>query len=122
MNRSVRAVRGATTLEVDEAEHLIERVTEMLTEMIERNALSNDDIISVLFTATPDVHSTFPAVAGRRLGLGDVPLICAQELDIDGAMPLCIRVMMHVETDLGRDQVRHIYLHDARSLRDDLPG
>ncbi|MEI2638008.1 MAG: chorismate mutase [Microthrixaceae bacterium] len=95
---------------------------EMLTEMIERNSLSNDDIISVLFTATPDVHSTFPAVAGRRLGLGDVPLICAQELDIDGAMPLCIRVMMHVETDLGRDQVRHIYLHDARSLRDDLPA
>ncbi|MEZ5310857.1 MAG: chorismate mutase [Microthrixaceae bacterium] len=122
MNRSVRAVRGATTLEVDEAEHLIERVTEMLTEMIERNALSNDDIISVLFTATPDVHSTFPAVAGRRLGLGDVPLICAQELDIDGAMPLCIRVMMHVETLLVRDQVRHVYLHEARSLRDDLPG
>ena len=120
MTRSVRAVRGATTLEVDEAEHLIERVSEMLTEMIERNSLSNDDIISVLFTATPDVHSTFPAVAGRRLGLGDVPLICAQELDIDGAMPLCIRVMMHVETDTRRSEIEHVFLRGAQVLREDL--
>jgi chorismate mutase len=121
MSTSVLALRGAITLERDEREHLLERVRELLTEMLDRNAVEHDDVISILFTATPDVHSAFPAAAAREMGLGDVPLICAQELDIEGAMPLCIRVMMHLTTSLGRAELRHVYLEQARSLRDDLP-
>lgn len=122
MTRSTRALRGATTLERDDETHLISRVEELLSLMLERNGVRHEDIVSILFTATSDVHSAFPAVAARRMGMGDVPLICAQELEIVGAMPLCIRTMMHVETDLDRAEVRHVYLHDARALRDDLPG
>jgi chorismate mutase len=96
-------------------------VRRLLAEMLERNGVAHDDLISILFTATPDVHSVFPAVAAREMGLGDVPLICAQELDIEGAMPLCIRVMMHLVTDRDRSQLRHVYLEQARGLRDDLP-
>ena len=121
MSTSVLALRGAITLERDEREHLLERVRRLLAEMLERNGVAHDDLISILFTATPDVHSVFPAVAAREMGLGDVPLICAQELDIDGAMPLCIRVMMHLVTDRDRSQLRHVYLEQARGLRDDLP-
>lgn len=94
----------------------------MLSLMLERNDVAHEDIVSILFTATPDIHSAFPAVAARLMGMGDVPLICAQELDIEGAMPLCIRVMMHVETGRGRSEMCHVYLNDARTLRDDLPG
>lgn len=122
MNRSVRALRGATTLERDDEEHLVVRVEELLAEMLERNGVEHEDIVSILFTATPDIHSAFPAVAARNMGMGDVPLICASELDITGAMPLCVRTMMHVETRRGRSEMRHVYLHAARSLRDDLPG
>lgn len=121
MSTSVLALRGAITLERDEREHLLERVRRLLAEMLERNDVAHDDLISILFTATPDVHSVFPAVAAREMGLGDVPLICAQELDIEGAMPLCIRVMMHLVTDRDRSQLRHVYLEQARGLRDDLP-
>ncbi len=121
MSTSVLALRGAITLERDERDHLLERVRRLLTEMLERNGVQHDDLISILFTATPDVHAAFPAAAARELGLGDVPLICAQELDIEGAMPLCIRVMMHLSTSLRRDELRHVYLEQARSLRDDLP-
>lgn len=121
MSMSVLALRGAITLERDEREHLVERVQRLLAEMLERNDVGHDDLISILFTATPDVHSAFPAAAARAMGLGDVPLICAQELDIDGGMPLCIRVMMHVTTDRRREDLRHVYLEQARGLRDDLP-
>ena len=121
MPTSVLALRGAITLERDERDHLVERVQRLLNEMLARNDVAHDDLISILFTATPDVHSAFPAAAAREMGLGDVPLICAQELDIEGAMPLCVRVMMHLSTDRRRDELRHVYLEDARSLRDDLP-
>ena len=121
MSTSVLALRGAITLERDERDHLVERVQRLLSEMLERNGVHHDDLISILFTATPDVHSGFPAAAARSMGLGDVPLICAQELDIDGAMPLCIRVMMHLTTSRRRDELRHVYLEQARGLRDDLP-
>ena len=121
MTSQVHALRGATTLEVDEKEHLLERVEQLLDQMISRNDLAHDDLISILFTATPDIHSVFPAVAARNMGMGDVPLICAQELEIEGAMPRCVRIMMHVNTERPRGELRHVYLEDARSLRDDLP-
>ena len=89
--------------------------------MLERNGATNDQLISILFTATDDIHSVFPASAARQLGLGDVPLICARELDIVGATPHCIRVMIHLETDRARAELHHVYLEGARGLRDDLP-
>lgn len=116
----VRAVRGATQLEVDEREHLLERVAELVKEVLHSNGLSDGDLISAIFTATPDIHSEFPAYAARLMGMSDVPLMCAQELDIEGAMPRVIRLMAHVETDLRRDQVTHVYLHGAAGLRRDL--
>jgi chorismate mutase len=122
MSTQVLALRGAITLERDDRDHLLERVERLLTEMIERNSLSSDDLISILFTATPDIHSVFPAVAARQMGLGDVPLICAQELTIADSMPLCVRVLMHTNTELTRSELRHVYLEEARTLRDDLPG
>lgn len=122
MSSKVLALRGATTLDRDEVDHLMERVQDLLAEMIRRNSVDHDDIISLLFTATDDVHSAFPATAARRMGLGDVPLICARELDIDGGKPMCIRILMHLSTELSRADLRHVYLEQARDLRDDLPG
>ena len=121
MSNNVLALRGAITLDADERDHLLERVQRLLGEMIERNGLSHDDLISILFTATDDVHSVFPALAAREMGLGDVPLMCARELDIVGAMPLCVRILMHVNTPRPRSELRHVYLENARTLRDDLP-
>lgn len=121
MSNTVAALRGAITLERDERDHLLERVSQLLSEIMDRNGLVHDDLISILFTATDDIHSAFPALAARQLGMGDVPLICARELDIDGSMPRCIRVMIHITTDRPRSELRHVYLEDARALRDDLP-
>src|SRR5260370_15617642 len=118
MPARVRAVRGATTLEVDSPEQVTARTQELVAAMIERNGLGHDDLISILLTASPDVRSGFPATAARGLGLDDVPLLGAQELDVKGATPLCIRVMMHVETELSRERVWHVYLHGALGLRD----
>lgn len=120
--RSVLALRGATTLDVDEEEHLLHRVRALLARMLDANGVARDDLISVLFTATPDVHSAFPARAARQMGMGDVPLICAQELDVVGAKPLCIRVMIHFRSSATRSDLHHVYLEGARDLRDDLPS
>ena len=117
---TVRAIRGAVQLERDEREHLLASVDELIREILGQNALSTDDLISMLFTATPDLHSEFPALAARQLGIGDVPLLCAQELDIDGSMPRVIRVLVHAETDLAKTDVRHVYLRGAVALRRDL--
>jgi chorismate mutase len=118
----VRALRGATTVDVDDADHLTERVNTLVTTMLERNGVDKDDLISILFTATSDIHSKFPATATRKIGLGDVPLICAQELDITGGTPRCIRVMMHLMTARSREEMHHVYLEGARGLNDDLPA
>jgi|SRR5680860_691615 len=117
---AVRAVRGATQLDNDVREHMLERVSEMVAEVIEANALSVDDFISIIFTATSDLVSEFPAYAARRLGFGEVPLICARELEIDGSMPRVVRMMAHVETELPRADITHVYLHGAATLRSDL--
>lgn len=121
MPAAVRAIRGATTVDEDTKQQVTSRTQELITAMLERNRVSKDDLISVVFTATDDVHSMFPATAAREIGLGDVPLLCARELDVDGATPRCIRVMMHVNTDMSRTELHHVYLEGARGLRDDLP-
>jgi chorismate mutase len=118
---AVRALRGATTVDIDDKDHLFERVIALLEALFERNGIHHDDLISVLFTATGDIRSAFPAGAARKFGLGDVPLICARELDIEGGTPRCIRVMIHFTSDVPRDQLHHVYLEGARNLRDDLP-
>lgn len=117
---AVRAIRGATQLDADEREHLLASVAELLTEIMERNELSSDALISMVLTSTPDLRSEFPALAARQLGIGDVPLLCAQELDIEGAMPRVVRVLVHAELDRPRADVRHVYLRGAAALRLDL--
>lgn len=117
---AVRAVRGATQLDDDVRDHMLERVAEMVTDVMESNGLEVDDFISVIFTATSDLHSEFPAYAARRLGFGEIPLICARELEIEGSMPRVVRMMAHVETDLPRADITHVYLHGAAALRRDL--
>jgi len=121
MPPTVRAVRGATTVDEDTPEAITERVVALLRQILDRNGLVEDDVISILFTATEDIVSTFPATAARSMGLGAVPLICARELAIDGAVERCIRVMLHVTTERSRDDVHHVYLEGAQGLRDDLP-
>lgn len=117
---ALRAIRGATQLDVDEREHLLERVTELVGAVLERNRLGADDLVSIIFTATPDLHSEFPAYAARSLGISEVPLLCTQELDVGGAMPRIVRLLAHVETPLTASEIRHVFLHGARNLRTDL--
>jgi len=117
---AVRAVRGATQLDVDEREHMLARVTEMVTEVMDANGWDVDDFISVIFTATTDLVSEFPAYAARMLGFTDVPLICTRELEVEGSMPRVVRMMAHVESDLPRADITHVYLHGAAALRRDL--
>jgi chorismate mutase len=119
----VVALRGATTLEVDTREQVLTRTTELLATLLERNQLRSADLISLIFTATDDIHSEFPAAAVREAGIADVPMLCARELPIDGPsnIPLCIRVMAHAHSEQPRTALRHPYLHAARQLRSDLP-
>jgi chorismate mutase len=121
MTAVLRAIRGATTLERDSVAQVDDRVRTLVTAMLERNGISHDDIVSILFTATDDIVSMFPAAAARSIGLGDVPLMCARELGVVDAMPRCIRVLMHFYTEISRKELHHVYLEGARGLRDDLP-
>ena len=117
---SVRAVRGAVTVERDDRDEVLAATGGLLASMLSRNGLSEADVISAVFTATPDLRSCFPAEAARRAGWADVPLLDAVEIDVAGALERCVRVLLHVETELDRSAVQHVYLGDARALRDDL--
>lgn len=119
----IAALRGATTLDADTRDQVMERTAELLAALLERNGLTSADVVSLLFTATGDVSAEFPAAAVRAAGISDVPMLCARELEITGgsALPLCVRVMAHVETDRPRADLRHVYLRGARQLRSDLP-
>lgn len=119
---ATRALRGATTIDSDSSEEVSMYTKELLLEMISRNGIDKEDMISILFTTTNDIHSAFPAAAAREIGLGDVPLMCASELDIVNSTPKCIRILMHLETNRSRAEMRHVYLRGAKGLRDDLPG
>jgi chorismate mutase len=118
---SVRALRGATTVDADTPDQVTTRIQALLGAVLERNGLSPDDLISIVFTATGDVVSMFPATAARQMGLGHVPLLCAREIDVVGSTPRCLRVLLHVTTDRSPHQLHHVYLEGARGLRDDLP-
>lgn len=116
----VRAIRGATCLEANTSEQLDERIGELVGEILHRNEVDNDDLISVLITATADISAAFPALSVRKAGLDDVPLLGAVESDVDGGKPLCVRLMVHVHSTRTRGEIQHVYLRGAASLRPDL--
>ena len=117
----VRGLRGATTVDADTVVQVTERSQELMRELLAKNGLVEDDIVSALFTTTADVTSIFPATAIREIGFGAVPLLCAAEIPVPDSMPRCIRVLLHVYTARARDEMHHVYLHGAQGLRDDLP-
>ena len=117
---AVRAVRGAVQISGNDRDEVLAATAELVTEVMSRNGLSTDDVISVLFTATPDLTAEFPALATRKLGFQEVPLLCASEIDVPGAMPRVVRLMMHVETSKPRSALQHVYLRGAAALRLDI--
>jgi chorismate mutase len=116
----LRAARGAITVEKDTRDAVLDATERLLREMIERNAVAAGDVVSVLFTATEDVTSVFPAEAARRIGLTDVPLMCMREMAVEGSLESCVRVLMHFHSERRPADVAHVYLEGARALRDDL--
>jgi chorismate mutase len=117
----LRALRGAITVDENGADAILAATEELVSEVMERNALSAEDIVSCIFTCTGDLDAEFPAVAARGLGLSAVPLLCAREIDVPGSLPRVIRLMVHCYADSGRP-ARHVYLREAVSLRRDLEG
>jgi chorismate mutase len=115
----LHALRGATSVDANDAEEILERTRELMSELMERNELGPDQMVSCIFTATADLNAQFPAVAARDLGLDRVPLLCSQEIAVPGALPRVIRVLIHYYAADGHE-ARHVYLRDARSLREDL--
>lgn len=116
------ALRGATTVDADAREAVVERTSELLVQLLDRNGVRHDDLVSIIFTATDDLVSEFPAAAARALGMGDVPLLCARELAITHGNPSTVRVLVHCYSTRARASLRHVYLHQASHIRDDLPG
>jgi chorismate mutase len=117
---AVRAIRGAVQVDADEREAILEGTTELVNEVMRRNGLVTEDVISVVFTATPDLTAEFPALAARKIGFQDVPLLCATEIAVPRAMPRVVRLMMYVETTLPRSVIQHVYLRGAKALRLDI--
>lgn len=117
---ALRAIRGAIQLDSDEREHLLKLTAELLAKMMHANNMHTDQLVSIMFTATPDVTSEFPALAARELGLGDVPLMCFVEMNVKGALPRIVRVMINAELDVTRAEVQHVYLRGATALRLDI--
>jgi chorismate mutase len=117
---AVRALRGAIQVDANDREQILEATAELVGEVMSRNGLTTDDVISVIFTATPDLNAEFPALAARKLGFTDVPLMCASELDVPHALPRVVRLMAHIETDKPRSEMQHVYLRGATVLRLDI--
>jgi chorismate mutase len=117
---TVRAIRGAVQIDANDRVAVLEGTAELVAEVMTRNSLVPDDVISVLFTATPDLTAEFPALAARKIGFQDVALLCASEIDVPGAMPRVVRLLMHVETGKPRSALQHVYLHGAAGLRLDI--
>lgn len=118
---AVRGVRGATSVPADTREGVLEATRELLQEVLRANQITEfDDIVSILFTTTPDLTSTFPAEAARELGMNQVPLLCASEIAVPGRMPRCVRLLMHLNTEKPSKAIVHVYLREARALRPDI--
>ena len=117
---AVRAIRGAVQVDANDRAAILDGTTDLVTEVMTRNGLVPDDVISVVFTTTPDLTAEFPALAARKIGFHDVPLLCANEIDVPGAMPRVVRLLMHVETDMPKSALEHVYLRGAIALRLDI--
>ncbi|MDQ1721130.1 MAG: chorismate mutase [Pseudonocardiales bacterium] len=114
-------MRGAIQVERDERQEILDGASQLVKEVMARNQIEPDQLISILFTATPDLKAEFPAYAARQLGLTDVPLMCASEIAVPGALPRTLRLLAHFDTELRRSEIRHVYLGGAAALRTDLP-
>jgi chorismate mutase len=114
---SICALRGAITIDSDEADDVLRHTTRLLETLYARNDLTHDDFVSLIFTATSDITSVAPAVAARRFGLTEVPLICLQEMHVEGGLARCIRIMAHLDLDRPRNSLRHVFLRGAVVLR-----
>lgn len=117
---AVRAIRGAVQVDANDRAAILDGTTDLVTEVMTRNGLVPDDVISVVFTTTPDLTAEFPALAARKIGFHDVPLLCASEIGVPGAMPRVVRLLMHVETGKPRSVLEHVYLRGAAALRLDI--
>lgn len=116
----MRGIRGATCLQHDDAREMSEAVAELLAEMLTRNGVDLEAVVSVILTCTPDLTSAFPAAGARAFGLTDTPLMCAQEMNVDGALERVVRILAHVESEIPRSKIQHVYLRGAEVLRQDL--
>ena len=117
---AVRAIRGAIQVDADDRQDILDGTAELVTQVMDRNGLTTEQVISVIFSATPDLRAEFPALAARALGFQEVPLLCCTEIGVPRAMPRVVRLMMHVETSLRRCDIQHVYLRGAAALRLDI--
>jgi chorismate mutase len=116
----IRAIRGAIQIEANDRTAILEGTAELVTQVMDRNRLSTDDVISVIFSATADLNAEFPALAARTIGFQDVPLLCCSEICVPGSMQRVVRLMMHVESAMNRSEIQHVYLRGAAALRLDI--
>lgn len=114
------AIRGAVQVDANDGPAILDGTAELVTEVVRRNQLRTEDVISVIFTATSDLNAEFPALAARSLGFGEVPLLCCTEISVPGSMPRVVRLMMHVESGRPRSEIKHVYLRGAKALRLDI--
>jgi len=115
-----RGIRGATTVESNSREAILAATRELLDEMVRANAVRKDDVASAYFTTTPDLDAEFPAVAARGVGWSNVALMCGHEMDVPGSLGMCLRILLHVNTERTQDEICHVYLRGAAVLRPDL--
>lgn len=116
----VRAIRGAITVENNTKEEILGATRELLEEMIKANNIEHDSLIQMIFTLTPDLDAVFPAVCAREMGYGDVPLMCMSEINVEGALKKCVRILVQINCDKKLEDINHIYLKEAKKLRPDL--
>ena len=115
-----RGIRGATTVTANTPEAILEAATELLLAMVEVNGVDIEDAVSAFFTTTPDLNAEFPAVAARKLGWSDVPLLCGHEISVPGSLPMCLRILLHVNSGKNLSEICHVYLRGAKVLRPDI--
>ena len=116
----LRGIRGATTVDANTREAILKAAAELLSALIDANDIRRDDVASVFFSTTPDLNAEFPAVAARQMGWTNVALLCGHEMSVPGSLPMCLRILMHVNTAKAQDEIRFVYLQGARALRQDL--
>ncbi len=117
-----RGVRGATTVNSNTREAILEATRELLTAMVEANGINVEDVASAFFTSSPDLNAEFPALAARAIGWTDVALLCGHEMTVPGSLPMCLRILLHVNTEKKGSEMVHVYLHGAKVLRPEFEG